>query len=52
MNWTSLIGPAVVAAVISGLVSCIGIWISARTARRIHKEKLDASKTLGIFRHF
>lgn len=38
--WTSLIGPAVVAAVISGLVSSIGIWISARTARRIHSEKL------------
>ncbi len=40
MNWTSLVGPAVVAAVISGLVSGIGIWISARTARRIHTEKL------------
>ena len=38
--WTSLIGPAVVAAAISGLVSGIGIWISARTSRRIHTEKL------------
>jgi hypothetical protein len=40
MDLTSLIGPAVVAAVISGLVATIGIWISARTARRIHTEKL------------
>lgn len=40
MNWPPLIGPAVVAAVISGLVSVIGIWISARAARRIHTEKL------------
>ena len=41
MDWTALIGPAVVAAVISGLVSAIGIWISARTARGIHAEKLS-----------
>jgi hypothetical protein len=40
MDWTSLIGPAVVAATISGLVGGVGIWISARTARRIHAEKL------------
>ena len=40
MDWTSLVGPAVVAAVISGLVATVGIWISARTARRIHTEKL------------
>jgi hypothetical protein len=40
MNWISLIGPAVVAALISGVVSGIGILISARTARSIHTEKL------------
>ena len=40
MDPTSLIGPAVVAAVISGLVSGIGILISARTTRAIHTEKL------------
>lgn len=40
MDWTPLLGPAVVAAVISGLVSGIGIWISARTSRNIHTEKL------------
>jgi hypothetical protein len=40
MTWTSLIGPAVVAAVIASIVSVIGFLISARTARRIHTEKL------------
>jgi hypothetical protein len=40
MDGISLIGPAVVAAVISGLVSSIGIWISVRTSRAIHTEKL------------
>lgn len=40
-TWTSLIGPAVVAAIISGLVSAIGIAISSRTARRIHTERLS-----------
>jgi len=40
MKCTSLIGPAIVAAAISGLVSGIGISISAPTARRIHTEKL------------
>ena len=40
MDWTTLIGPAVVAATISGLVGGIGIWISARNSRAIHTEKL------------
>jgi hypothetical protein len=40
IDYTSLIGPAVVAAVISGLVSGVGILISARTTRAIHSERL------------
>jgi hypothetical protein len=44
MNWTALVGPAVLAAVIS----VIGIWISARTAsstaRLIHAEKLQLDR--------
>lgn len=40
MNWASLVGPAVVAAVISGLVTVIGMCISARNTRAIHTEKL------------
>ena len=43
-SWTSLVGPAVVAAAISGLVSTIGIWISAQNARRIHRDKLNFDK--------
>jgi hypothetical protein len=40
MNLASIIGPAVVAAVISAIVSGIGFLISARTTRAIHSEKL------------
>jgi hypothetical protein len=41
MDFTSLIGPAVVAAVISRLVTSIGFWINARTVRRMHSERLS-----------
>jgi hypothetical protein len=47
MDYTSLIGPAVVAAVISGLVSGIGIWISARTTRAVHGERLAFERDLA-----
>ena len=40
MSWNELIGPAVVAAVVSGTVSIIGILFSNSTAKRIHSEKL------------
>ena len=36
----SLIGPAVVAAGVSGIVSVVGLIVSTRTARAIHTEKL------------
>ncbi|MBC7831988.1 MAG: hypothetical protein H7Y62_08220 [Hyphomicrobium sp.] len=39
-DWTTLIGPGVVAAVISATVTGAGIWISSRTARQTHTEKL------------
>jgi len=40
MDYTSLIGPAVVAAGVSGLISVAQIVVSARTARRMHTERL------------
>jgi hypothetical protein len=39
-SWTSFIAPAVVAAVISSVVAAVGIWMSVRTTRAIHVEKL------------
>lgn len=45
MNWASLVGPAVVAAVISSLVTIIGMCISARNTRAIHTEKLAFDRT-------
>jgi hypothetical protein len=40
MDWTSLIGPAVVAALVSGLVSVAGFMVSARTNLSIHSQRL------------
>jgi hypothetical protein len=44
MDWPSLIGPAVVAAVVSGVVSVVGFFVSARTARSIHAERVVFDK--------
>jgi hypothetical protein len=40
MTGSDLIGPAVVAAIVSGVVSIVGNLFSNRAARRIHGEKL------------
>ena len=47
MGYTSLIGPAVVAAGVSGIVSIVGLITSSRTARTIHREKLDFDRKLA-----
>ena len=47
MDYTSLIGPAVIAAGVSGTVSIIGLITSSRTARTIHREKLDFDRKLA-----
>jgi hypothetical protein len=46
MDWQSLIGPAVVAAAVSGAISFISMIISTRTARQLHSERLDAEQRL------
>jgi hypothetical protein len=43
----SLIGPAVIAAVISGLIAIIGFAITTWNARRLHREKLDFDRDLA-----
>ena len=40
MDWTSLIGPAVVAAVIASIVSVVGFLINRSTVRGMHAERL------------
>ena len=47
MDWTSFIGPAVIAAGVSGVVSIVGFRVSARTARSIHTERLTFDKDLA-----
>jgi hypothetical protein len=47
MDWHLLIGPAVVAAIVSGIIAIVGMVISARTARELHSEKLGADQRLA-----
>ena len=47
MDWGSLVGPAVVAAGVSGVISVVGLIVSTRTARAIHSEKLAFDRDLA-----
>ena len=47
MTGSDLIGPAVVAAVVSAAISAINIIISTRTTNRIHSEKLEFDEALA-----
>jgi hypothetical protein len=47
MDWGSFIGPAVVAAGVSGVITVIGLIVSTRTARAIHTEKLAFDRDLA-----
>jgi hypothetical protein len=47
MDFSSLIGPAVVAAGVSGVISVISLVVSNRTARRLHTEKLGFDSQLA-----
>jgi hypothetical protein len=46
VDWSSLIGPAVIAAGVSGVVTIVGFIVSNRTARALHTEKLEAERKL------
>lgn len=43
-EWTELIGPAVVAAVVSGVVGIAGFIVNRRTLLTMHREKLAADR--------
>lgn len=47
MDWTSLIGPAVVAAGVSAIISIISMIVSTRLARHLHSEKLEFDQQLA-----
>ncbi len=47
MDWGSLIGPAVVAAGVSGVISVIGLVVTTRTARTLHADKLKFDERLA-----
>lgn len=46
-HWATFIGPAVVAAAVSGVVSFVGMIVSTRTARALHSEKLEFDRQLA-----
>jgi hypothetical protein len=47
MTVRDLIGPAVVAAAVSGIIAIVGFILSSRTARQIHSEKLQFDEKLA-----
>jgi hypothetical protein len=47
MDWGAFIGPAVVAAVVSGIISVIGMVVSTRTALALHTEALKSDERLA-----
>lgn len=47
MDWGALVGPAVVAAVVSGVISVVGMFVSRATTVRLHSEKIDADRALA-----
>ena len=46
MGLGSLVGPAVVAAVVSGLIAIVGFIINGRTSRDLHRQRLEADFAL------
>ncbi|ESY30038.1 MULTISPECIES: hypothetical protein [unclassified Mesorhizobium] len=51
MDITALIGPAVVAAVVSGAISLVSATLAARSARTMHTERLAADAALAEKRY-
>jgi hypothetical protein len=47
MDFAPLLGPAVVAAGVAGVISIVGLIVSNRTARAIHTEKLASDRDLA-----
>jgi hypothetical protein len=47
MDWHSLIGPAVVAAIVSGVVAAIGFFVNRSTAITLHTQRLDVDRELA-----
>ncbi len=47
MPWNDYIAPAVIAALVSGVVSVIGFWVNRGTTLEIHREKINADIKLA-----
>lgn len=47
MDFTTLIGPAVVAAAVSGIIAIVGMLVTRSTTLGIHREKMEADQELA-----
>lgn len=47
VDWAALIGPAVIAAVVSGAIGLISLIVSTRTTRHLHRDRLDADSKIA-----
>ena len=47
MDWGTFIGPAVVAAVVSGIIATVGMFVNRSTTIRVHEDKLRADRELA-----
>jgi hypothetical protein len=47
MDWGNLVGPAVVAASVSGAVTIVGFFVNRSISLKLHQEKIDADRRLA-----
>src|SRR5580700_3821715 len=50
MDWISLIGPALVAAGVSGAIAVVGFMVTTRTVRRLRADRLEFDFALSAHR--
>lgn len=42
MDWTTLIGPAAIAAAVSGAIAVVGMFVNRATSIKVNKDKITA----------
>ena len=47
MDLSSFVGPAVVAAVVSGIIATVGMFVNRATTIRVHEDKLKPDRDLA-----
>lgn len=47
MTFESFLGPAIIAAVVSGAISLVSLWVNRSTSLKTHREKLEFDKSIA-----